>query len=321
MNHRQLEVFRAVIWANGITAAAKALNVSQPAVSRTIADLEYSVGFKLFRRVGNRATPTDEARLFLEEVDRSFVGLEALRDAAYEIRTLVRGSVRVSSSVTSSLSTLPGATRKFLAQHPGIQLSVSYDHSPRVAEHTSSRQADVGLIAREANYAGVALVHQYMFNYVWVVPVDHALADKDCIRPEDLENSKVILPERDYLRQYGTGMSLLRALNPATIINNAYVFSACAFAAEGIGVALVDPLNASHFSASGKVVVRPVSMSIPIFVSQIRPESKQLSQAAQQLSKHIDEEIRLVFSKLGPEVLQSQPKQSAGLAELPVEPV
>lgn len=115
MNHRQLEVFRAVIWANGITAAAKALNVSQPAVSRTISDLEYSVGFKLFRRVGNRATPTDEARLFLEEVDRSFVGLEALKDAAYEIRTLVRGSVRVSSSVTSSLSTLPGATRKFLA--------------------------------------------------------------------------------------------------------------------------------------------------------------------------------------------------------------
>lgn len=314
MNHRQLEVFRAVIWANGITAAAKALNVSQPAVSRTISDLEYSVGFKLFRRVGNRATPTDEARLFLEEVDRSFVGLEALKDAAYEIRTLVRGSVRVSSSVTSSLSTLPGATRKFLAQHPGIQLSVSYDHSPRVAEHTSSRQADIGLIAREANYAGVELIHQYTFNCVWLVPVGHDLAAKDCIHPDDLGDTKVILPERDYLRQYNTGMSLLRALNPASIINNAYVFSACAFAAEGIGIALVDPLNASHFSISGKVVARPVSMPIPIVVSQIRPEGKQLSQASQELSNHIDQEIRLIYRTLGQDVLEYQPSQSAALA-------
>lgn len=315
MNHRQLEVFRAVIWANGITAAAKALNVSQPAVSRTISDLEYSVGFKLFRRVGNRATPTYEARLFLEEVDRSFVGLEVLKDAAYEIRTLARGSVRVSSSVVISLSTLPGATRKFLDLHPGIQLSVSYDHSPRVAEHTSSRQTDIGLIARDVNYAGVELIHQYRFNCVWIVPSNHELAHIDCIRPDDLGDSKVILPDRDYLRLYNTGMSLLRALNPASIINCEYIFSGCALAAEGIGVALTDPLNAAHFVASGKVVARPLSIPIPMVVSSIRPEGTDLSHAAQELVNHIDQEIRLIFRQLDPDVLKYQPSQSAALAE------
>jgi len=307
MNHRQLEVFRTVIWANGITAAAKALNVSQPAVSRMIADLEYSVGFKLFRRVGNRASPTEEARLFLDEVERSFVGLEALQDAAHEIRTLSRGSVRISSSVTSSLSILPAATSKFVARNPGIQLSFKYDHSPRVAELTSSRQADIGLIARVTDYPGVELIQKYTFNYVCVVPVGHDLAATDCIRPEDIGSSKFILPEREYLRQYNSGIDLLRAIDQNSIIDNQYVYSASAFAAEGIGIAVADPLNANYFSASGKVVIRPLSLPIPFVVSQIRARDKPPSQASREFSKFIDQEIRLAFENLGPEILRYQP--------------
>nr|WP_246226391.1 LysR family transcriptional regulator [Chelativorans xinjiangense] len=61
-----------------ITAAAQALNVSQPAVSRLIADLERSVGFRLFLRQGGKSEPTTEAREFIQEVERMFYGLDRL---------------------------------------------------------------------------------------------------------------------------------------------------------------------------------------------------------------------------------------------------
>jgi len=307
MNHRQLEVFRAVIWANGITAGAKALNVSQPAVSRMISDLEYSVGFKLFYRLGNRAYPTDEARLFLEEVERSFVGLEALQNAAQEIRTLSRGNVRISSSVSSSLSTLPAATHKFAALHPSVRIKVTFDHSPRVAELTSSRLADIGLIARVAEYTGVEIFSQYKFHYVCVIPINHELAELDCICPENMAASKFILPDRGYLKDNKSGVDILRLINPELIIDNDHAYSACAYAAEGVGIAIVDPLNASYFSSFSKVVTRPLSLPIPFVVSLIKAKGKKLSKASQAFAEVIDQEIVSVYESLGPDILEYQP--------------
>ena len=58
---RQVEAFRAVMMSGGITAAATMLNISQPSVSRLIADMERAVGFRLFDRRGARVHPTAQA--------------------------------------------------------------------------------------------------------------------------------------------------------------------------------------------------------------------------------------------------------------------
>ena len=62
MNLRQLEAFRATIESGSITGAAELLHISQPSVSRLISDLERSVGFPLFLRVGRGLKATEEAR-------------------------------------------------------------------------------------------------------------------------------------------------------------------------------------------------------------------------------------------------------------------
>ncbi len=61
---RQVEVFRVVVVAGSVTAAAQMLFVSQPAVSRILADLEDAVGFKLFSRTKRQLVQTAEGRLF-----------------------------------------------------------------------------------------------------------------------------------------------------------------------------------------------------------------------------------------------------------------
>src|SRR3546814_18341 len=78
MNLRQLEAFRAVMVTRSITQAAQSMHLSQPAVSKLIADLEYAIGFKLFVRTkGSALTVTPEAEYFYHEVERSFIGVRS----------------------------------------------------------------------------------------------------------------------------------------------------------------------------------------------------------------------------------------------------
>ncbi|MGX1787000.1 LysR family transcriptional regulator [Bosea sp. NPDC055332] len=62
MNVRQVETFDVVMKVGSISRAAEILDVTQPVVSRTIAELESALGFSLFDRVRNRIVPTPEAK-------------------------------------------------------------------------------------------------------------------------------------------------------------------------------------------------------------------------------------------------------------------
>ena len=82
MNLRQLEALRATIRCGSITEAAKMMHISQPSVSRLIADLENSVGFSIFARVGRGLTPTVEGQQFYKSVEGMFVGIDRLQELA-----------------------------------------------------------------------------------------------------------------------------------------------------------------------------------------------------------------------------------------------
>ena len=75
LNLRQLEAFRATMRSGSITEAAEIMHISQPSVSRLIADIERSVGFPLFLRSGRGLTPTLEANTFYKGVEGMFVGV------------------------------------------------------------------------------------------------------------------------------------------------------------------------------------------------------------------------------------------------------
>jgi DNA-binding transcriptional LysR family regulator len=86
VNIRQLEAFRAVMIARSTTGAAELLDVSQPAVSRLIVQLEASLELTLFDRSSGRLAPTPEALLLHEEVERTVVSVDKIRELAREIK-------------------------------------------------------------------------------------------------------------------------------------------------------------------------------------------------------------------------------------------
>ena len=79
LNLRHVEVFHAIMRAGTITEAARVLNVTQPAVSAALKQLERRLGMNLFDRVGGRLQPTPEARALLPDVAEIFGRIGALR--------------------------------------------------------------------------------------------------------------------------------------------------------------------------------------------------------------------------------------------------
>jgi DNA-binding transcriptional LysR family regulator len=86
MNVRQLEIFRAVVAFGGVANAATNLGISQPAISRMIKHTEEKLGFQLFKRMGRRLYPTDEAQWLYEEIDPLFASISSVQDRIDDIR-------------------------------------------------------------------------------------------------------------------------------------------------------------------------------------------------------------------------------------------
>src|SRR5579875_64147 len=130
MNLRQCEVFRAVMEAGTVTAAAERLHVSQPAISKILAQLEQELGFRVFLRQRQRLLPTPEAQALYQEVRRAFVGLDYLTRFAADLRDLRQGHLVLAASHAVCSFYLPGVVAGFLRDHPGLSVSMHAMDSP-----------------------------------------------------------------------------------------------------------------------------------------------------------------------------------------------
>src|SRR5471032_1331068 len=107
MNLKHIEAFRAVMLAGSMTAAAKELFTSQPNISRLITQLERETGLLLFQRSGVRLIPTSEGNAFFREVERAYVGLQGLTNAAAQIKNLGTGRLRIAAMPSAGMTLVP----------------------------------------------------------------------------------------------------------------------------------------------------------------------------------------------------------------------
>ena len=175
MTQRQIEVFHAIMVYRTASRAAEVLHMSQPAVSKTIKQLEWSLGFTLFDRVKGRMVPTPEGQLFHKEVSLSFIGLTQLKQAAARIHDFGSGELRIASLSALSTSIVPRVLKEYQARHPGVALSYQSRLSSEVRDLVASGQIDIGLAADEIDISGVEAVPYCSYKAVIALPPGHAL--------------------------------------------------------------------------------------------------------------------------------------------------
>lgn len=145
MRLRQIEVFHAV-YANGsISAAARALNVSQPAVSKVLRHTESQLGIILFDLVRGRLVPTDEAHALYREVDEVFSRVSSLQITAANLRNSGAGHLRIGVVPSLGLEVAPAAIAEFRSNHPGVTFEIKTLHHNDVLRSLYERECDLAI--------------------------------------------------------------------------------------------------------------------------------------------------------------------------------
>jgi len=122
-----METFVAVVEAGSFSAAARRLKLGQPAVSKSVAQLEERLGARLLLRSTRGLTPTDAGQRFYEHACRAIDEAAQAEQAVHESSAGLSGRLRVSAAVTfARLHVLP-ALKTFLDRHPGLELDVILD--------------------------------------------------------------------------------------------------------------------------------------------------------------------------------------------------
>lgn len=262
LNFRQLEAFHAVMISGSASRAAELLQVSQPAVSRALADLEHEVGFALFDRVRGRLVPTPEGQLLFADVGANFAGLDRLRSSAARIRDFGSGTIRIASLAALGSTRVPRAIRRFRDAHPGIAITLHIASSAAVRELVASGQFGIGLAADEVDLSGVDHRVFGSFRAVCVLPPGHALAKRPVVRPEDLNGIPfVALAPEDRARARMDRAFDDAGVRPDIVVETPNSATVCALALEGVGIGLVNPVAADGFAERG-LLFRPFEPEI-----------------------------------------------------------
>jgi DNA-binding transcriptional LysR family regulator len=271
LTHRHIEVFRALMTTGSVTAAAQLLFTSQPTVSRELARLEQLTGLPLFDRVRGRLRATTQALALFDEVQRSHIGLERIRQTAAQLKSQGQGWVTVLCLPVFSQTLLPGACARLIQKHPGVSLHITPQESPYLEQMLASQTHDLGLTEHDRAPPGTGQTELLQADEVAVLPEDHPLATKAKIKLKDFSGLPFVsLAATDPYRQQLDELFAQQDVTPQRQIETPSAASVCAMVAQGLGVSIVNPLTAMDYVGRG-LVIRRVGPSIPFRISLVRP--------------------------------------------------
>jgi len=279
VNLRQLEAFRAVMRTGSVTNAAASLYLSQPAVSRLIADLERSVGFRLFERTkGSAPVPTPEAEAFYHEVQRSFAGLQVLKQAADDIRNFRSGNLHIACLPALATGFIPAVIKEFRAANPAVRIQLQTRSSSTVRLWVAAQQFDLGLATPGGEVQGVRAESFLKTTGVCVLPAQHPLAANPLITPADLRGEPFIsLALEDPVRARIDRAFAEAGVERDVVVETQYAMTICGLVRRGIGCAILNPLTAADFSQEG-IVLRKFEPAIEfeymLYLPTFRPPSR-----------------------------------------------
>lgn len=295
MNPAHIDLFRAVLRHGGMTRAAAALGLGQPHVSRAIARLEADLGFPLFVRGHGSALPTREGEAFAREVERTYAGLDHLRHAAAQIRELGTGPLRVACQPALAARLLPRAIRRLIAEAPGARVAVHVPGPDTIWAWAASGQCDIGLVRPRRGHAGVAEEPFLAVDAVCALPRGHRLAEKRRIGVRDLADEPLIAGAAGAFQEAVEAAFAQAGLAPRFGLAAQYTAARCGLVAEGLGIAIVDPVPARALTGL-PLVLRPFAPHLPIETVLVRPAGQAPGRLAGRLIGHLISERDALLS-------------------------
>ena len=281
MRLRHIEVFNAVMLTGSVSGAARLINVTQPAVSRSLQHAELQLGFALFQRSKGRLLPTPEALSLYPHIERLFAQLDDVQRLAVNLKAGDSAKeLRVLTVLALSYEILPHAIKLFRVKHPDVAITIQALHSPQIVAALTLQEADVGFLFSPAVHSALSQEHLADGRMVCIAP-------KGMLPSRFLKRGNITLAELAKLKDEPTIAldaqdPVGRVLNQASreagvgLTSNITVqtyHAALALAHHGLGVALVDSCTATSADKS-RVDVLDLEPLIPVPVRALLPSGK-----------------------------------------------
>jgi DNA-binding transcriptional LysR family regulator len=241
IEHRHLLAFIAVAETQHFGRAAQRLFVSQPALSRTVRQLEDSVGVPLLSRTTRRVLVTPAGLAFLERARSLLEGVGEAVQAARRVASGEVGRVRVAYMDFAILGVLPQLVAGFRTLYPEIQVELRYSWTQRQKRELLAGEIDVGFMIGPFHGPGVRTMEVARERYVAVLPAGHRLARRAGLRLADLAREQFVFGVREEWGPMHEAVSRLcnRAGFEPRVVQEAHsrdgIFG---FVAAGLGVAV-----------------------------------------------------------------------------------
>lgn len=191
----QLRIFIAVAEREHVTRAARALGLTQSAVSSAIAALEARHDTRLFDRVGRHIELTAAGRLFLDEARGVLARAHAAELMLSELGSLGRGTLNVHASQTIASYWLPAQLVRFREAYPRIEVRLAAANTETVARAVLEGSADLGFVEGAVKIPALASVEVGADRLVLVVGAAHPLARRKRVGLAELAGAAWVVRE------------------------------------------------------------------------------------------------------------------------------
>ncbi|MFJ4430825.1 LysR family transcriptional regulator [Pseudomonas sp. NPDC089395] len=279
---RHMEVFRAVMLTGSISAAAKLLYVSQPAVSKLIGYIEGRLTYRLFERINNRLVPTEEAQVLFREVERVYQAALQVNECALSLAAGTHRSLRLCCSASLSTVVIPMALAQLKRESPALQIEWQTSLMGEMPNQILAKKVDLAI-------AALPVVHDHLHSQAFmrgrmvaVMPADHVLAQQPSLTLQQLVGHALLLfrPDMPFGRLLAEAIRR-QGLQLDSLLSFTNANEAVALVKQGMGITLIDEFVAQD---SGLAVV-PLAQDIHFDISFVYSRFEPPSQAALQLMR------------------------------------
>jgi DNA-binding transcriptional LysR family regulator len=280
---RQLRVFRSVAEGRNFSRAGDQVGLSQPAVSRSISELESQLGLKLLDRTTREVVLTEAGQSLAARLDRVLDDLDQTLQDVAGLASARGGKVRVASSPTLSANLMPGCIASCAVQAPGIQFLLLDRIQQDVLDSVRSGEVDFGVVIEPSEADDLHCEAILDDPFVLVVPPAHRLARKAPVRWAALDGESLVLLDHasgsrrlidQALERHGAHCEVKQQLgHPTTVFR---------MVEAGIGISVMPELSLPP-EGLPQLVVRPLAPRVQRAIMLIRRRNRALSPLAERV--------------------------------------
>jgi DNA-binding transcriptional LysR family regulator len=275
LNLDQLRAFVEVVGHGSFTAAAKELNLTQPAVTHQIQELERRLNVSLVERLGKRAHLTEAGEKLIEHARHLLEEDSRTRSAMRRFADGWLGRVRIGTSMTVLMYLLPPILQRLKTEHPQLEINLKAGLTSNTLEMLKTNALDLGLCALPIEDPAFETTPLFKDELVAILPTSAGRAPKK-VTPAFLAQCPLILGNQNSaLRRTVTEWLSLAGPPPKPVMEFDNVEAIKSLVAVGLGASIVPSLclGAGHVPTSN-TIVRPLNPRISRGVGLVKLRGK-----------------------------------------------